>query len=158
MSFVQPEYEGYHNTNDIEFDDITMKTKLVVRSGIIAKRFDGKSFSTTILGFSPRWDYKHYKEYFSEKIVNLISTNRIILKCDAIDGSVVNCLKEPLLISFVLDKPARYNVFCEPEMINYKKIIENVLNTVTFCLQDDKSKEVDFNQKILTFTSQLIKI
>ena len=31
LKILQPEYEGYHNAIDIEYDDITMKTKLVVR-------------------------------------------------------------------------------------------------------------------------------
>ena len=39
-----------------------MKTKLVVRPGIKAIKFDEKSFFSTILGFDPHWDYKHYNE------------------------------------------------------------------------------------------------
>ena len=56
---------------DIEYDDITMKTKLVVKSGIIAIRFDEKSFFSTVLGFTSGWDYKHYNEYTSQKNLNL---------------------------------------------------------------------------------------
>ena len=37
---LQPEEELFNNSVDIEFDDIFMKTKLVVRSGIIATIFD----------------------------------------------------------------------------------------------------------------------
>ena len=48
----QPEYDGCHNAIDIEYDDITMKTKLVVKHGIIAIRFDEKSFFSTVLGFT----------------------------------------------------------------------------------------------------------
>ena len=70
----------------IEFDDITRKTKLVVRAGIIAIRFDEQSFFHNILGFTPGWDYKHYNEYISQKIVNLSNTNKIHLKCDVING------------------------------------------------------------------------
>ena len=44
LKILQPEYEGHHNAIEIEFDDITMKTKLVVKVGIIAIRFDAKSF------------------------------------------------------------------------------------------------------------------
>ena len=40
----------------IEFENITKKTKLVVKSGIIVIRFDEKSFFNTVLGFSPGWD------------------------------------------------------------------------------------------------------
>ena len=89
----QSEYPGPSNVIDIEFDDITRKTKLVVRDGIIAIRFDEKSFFSTILGFTPGWDYKHYNKYTSRKLVNLGSTNKIHLKCDCIDGSVVNGLR-----------------------------------------------------------------
>ena len=63
---LQPEYDGYHNAIDIENDDITMKTKLVVRPGIIAIRFDEKSVFCNVLGFTPGWDYKHYNEYPSQ--------------------------------------------------------------------------------------------
>ena len=93
---------------------------MVVRSGIIAIRFDEKSFFSTILGFTPGWDYKHYNQYLSQKIVNLSNTIKINLLCDAIDGSVVNGIRQPILYSFVLDKPAGYKVFCEPETIHYK--------------------------------------
>ena len=33
LKILQPEYDGYHNAIDIESDDITMKTKLVVKHG-----------------------------------------------------------------------------------------------------------------------------
>ena len=56
FNIVQSEYPGPSNVIDIEYGDITMKTKLVVRDGIIAIRFDEKSFFSTILGFTPGWD------------------------------------------------------------------------------------------------------
>ena len=84
FNILQSEYPGPSNVIDIEYDDITMKTKLDVRSGIIAIRFDENSFFSTILGFTPGWDYKHYNKYTSQKLLNLGSTNRIHLKCDCI--------------------------------------------------------------------------
>ena len=155
---LQSDYPQSNSEILIRLDDITRKTKLVVRSGIIAIRFDEKSFFSTILGFTPGWDYKHYNQYLSQKIVNLSNTNKIHLKCDAIDGSVVNGIRQPILYSFVLDKPAGYKVFCEPETIHYKKINKSVLNTITFYLEDDNNKEVNFNEETLTFTLQMIKI
>ena len=158
LNILQVEYPGPINAINIEFDDITRKTKLVVNIGIIAIRFDEKSFFSTILGFIPGWDYKHYNKYVSQKIVNLSNTNRIHLKCDAINGSVVNGIRQPILYSFVLDKPSGYKVFSEPETIHYKKINKAVLNTITFYLEDDNNEEVDFNGETLTFTLQMIKI
>ena len=97
------------------------KNKLVVNSGIIAIRFDEQSFFSSILGFTAGWDYKHFNQYLSQKIVNLSSTNKIHLKANVIDGSVVDGVRQPLLYSFVLDKPSGYKLFCEPETIHYKK-------------------------------------
>ena len=68
---LQSEYPSSDSEILIRLDDITRKTKLVVNSGIIAIRFDEKSFFSTILGFSAGWDYKHYNQYLSQKIVNL---------------------------------------------------------------------------------------
>ena len=155
---LQPDYQQSNSEILIRLDDITRKTKLVVRSGITAIRFDENSFFSTILGFTPGWDYKHYNQYLSQKFVNLSSTNKIHLKCDAIDGSVVDGIRQPILYSFVLDKPAGYKVFCEPETIHFKKINKSVRNIITFYLEDDNNKEVNFNGETLTFTLQMIKI
>ena len=80
------------------------------------------------------------------------------MKCDVIDGSVVNGDRQPILFSFVLDKPSEYKVFCQPETIHNKKISKSVLNTITFYLEDDNNEEFNFNGETLTFTLQMIKI
>ena len=158
LNILQIEYPGPSNVIDIEYDDITMKTKLVVRSGIIAIGFDEKSFFNTVLGFTPGWDYKHNNKYISQKILNLGSTNKINLKCDCIDGSIQDGVRQPILFSFVLDKKPGYKVFSEPETKHYKKINKSVLNTITFYLEDDNNEEVDFNDETLISTLQMIKI
>ena len=122
FNILQIEYPQPSNAIVFEFDDITRKTKMVVKEGIVAIRFDEKSFFGTVLGFTTGWDYKHYNKYVSQKIVNLSNTNKIHLKCDCIDGSVQDAVRQPFLFRFVLDKPAGYKVFCEPEAIHYKKI------------------------------------
>ena len=94
FNILQIEFPRPNNVIDIEYDDITMKTKLVVEKGIIAIRFDEKSIFCNVLGFTSGWDYKHYNIYISQKILNLGSTNKIHLKCDIIDGSVVNGLRQ----------------------------------------------------------------
>ena len=90
--------------------------------------------------------------------MNLNTINKIHLKCDCIDGSIQDGVRQPILFTFVLDKPSGYKIFSEPETIHYKKINKSVLNNITFYLEDDNNKEIDFNQKTLTFTLQMIKI
>ena len=110
------------------------------------------------MGFIPYWDYKSPGVYNSDKILNLNTTIKIHLKCDCIDGSVVNGISQPIVYSFVLDTKPGYKIFSEPETVHYKKINKSVLKTITFYLEDENNKEVNFNQETLTFTLQMIKI
>ena len=149
----------------IEYDDISMKTKIILKYIDGQKmfvlgtlRFDEKSFFHTLLGFTPYWDYKSPGVYTSDKISNLNTINKIHLKCDSIDGSIQDGVRQAILFTFVLDKPSGFKIFSEPETIHYKKINKSVLNTIMFYLEDDNNKEVDFNGETLTFTLQMIKI
>ena len=87
-------------TIQIEHDDITMKTKLILTrfGGTFGTlRFDERSVFNTLLGFTPYWDYKAtnaiYSDnpgvYSSKNFLNLSKINKIHLKCDVIGGSVV---------------------------------------------------------------------
>ena len=129
LIILQPGYDEFKNSVVIQFDDITMKTNLVLRSGNIAIKVDEKSFFSTILVFKPYWDYKHCNKYISQEIVNLNTTNKIHLKCDVIHGSVVNAKSQSIVFSFVSNKPNGYNVFFEPETIHFKKMNKTVLKT-----------------------------
>ena len=76
FNILESEYPGPSNVIVIEIDDITTKTNLVVIPGIIAIRFDEKSFFNTLFGFTSGWNYKHYIEYISQKNVNLSSAKK----------------------------------------------------------------------------------
>ena len=154
----------HEGTLQIKYDGLNKKVKLKAFETL---RFDKKSFFHTLLGFTPYWDYKPTNDihadapgiYTSDKVIlNLNTINRIHLKCDIIDGSIQDGVRQPILFSFALDKPSGYKIFCHPETIHYKKINKSVLNTITFYLEDDNNREVDFNQETLTFTLQMIKI
>ena len=167
-------FSGHEGTIQLEYDDISMRATIVLKFkskqtmfALGTLRFDKQSFFHTLLGFSPYWDYKPTNSshvlisgvYPSDKIIlNLNTIDKIHLKCDCIDGSIQNGERQPILYSFVLDKPSGYKVFCESESIHYKKINKSVLNTITFYLEDANNKEVNFNQETLTFTLQMIKI
>ena len=165
ISDVIHTFSGHTEDIEIEYDDISMKTKLILKYndwrenfGLGTLRFDKKPFFHTFLGHDPYFDYKVPGVYTSDKILNLNTTNKIHLKCDCINGSIQNGLRQPILYSFILNKPSGYKFFCEPETIHYKKINKSVLNTITFHLEDDNNKEVNFNGEKLTFTLQMIKI
>ena len=168
-------FSGHSESIQIEYDDISMKTKNILKFkngekmkfGLGTLRFDERSFFHTLLGYGTYWDYKPTNSdhdaipgvYTSDKLLlNLNTINKIDLKCDCIDGSIQDGVRQSILFSFVLDKPAGIKVFCEPETIHYKKINKSVLNTITFYLEDDNNEEVNFKGETLTFTLQMIKI
>ena len=134
-------FRGHTEILQFEYDDITMKTKINLKYiyewknfALGTLRFDERSFFHTLLGFTPYWVCTPTNSpgvYTSNKILYLSTTNKIHLKCDIIDGSVVNGLRQSILYSFVLDKLPGYKVFSEPESIHYKKINKSVLNTIT---------------------------
>ena len=90
--------------------------------------------------------------------MNLNILNEFQLKCSVIDGAIVDVLRKPILYSFVLDKPPRYELFSEPEMIHCKIKYKSVLDTITFYSEGDNHEKNDFNGETLTFTLELIKI
>ena len=99
---LQHSFDGFNNSIDIEFNDISMRTKLIVRPDIIALRLDEKKFFSTKQCFNPHWDCKQYHECNSQKIINLSTIEKLHLKCDVVDKSVVNGIREPTLLSSVL--------------------------------------------------------
>ena len=115
---------GHKGTLQIEYDDSHKKVKLILSrfgSTFETLRFDEKSFFHTLLGFTPYWDYK-LGIYSSDKVIlNLNTINKIHLKCDIIDDSIQDGVRQPILFSFVLDKPSGYKIFCQPEQYIIKK-------------------------------------
>ena len=129
-------FSGHSEIIEIEYDDICMKTKFILKYiggqkkfGLGKLRFDERSFFHTLLGFEPYWDYKPTNSnhvaipgvYTSDKILNLSTTNKIHSKCDIIDCSVVNGLRQPILYSFVLDKLPDTKSFVNLKQYTMKK-------------------------------------
>ena len=94
--------------------------------------------------------------YKSEKPINITGIDKVYLKCDCFDGSIVNGIREPILFSFALDQPSGHKIYKEPKIKLFKKI--KTFSHITFYLEDDDYKPVDFNGETISFTCQLIKI
>ena len=94
--------------------------------------------------------------YQSEKPITGI--DKIHLKCDCIQGSIVNGIREPILYSFALSSPPGHKIYKEPRVKLFKKINKSILSHITFYFEDDDYKPVDFNGETINFTCQLIKI
>ena len=93
-----------------------------------------------------------------EKPINFTSIDKVHLKCDCIQGSIVNGIREPILLSFALDTPPGHKINKEPRNKLSKKLNKSVLSRIRFYLEDGDHKPVDFNGETVSFTCQLIKI
>ena len=61
-----------------------------------------------VLGFTQR-DYPS-GTHTSEKPVMITTTDKVHLKCDCVDGSIVNGIREKILCSFNLSAPPGYKI------------------------------------------------
>ena len=150
---------------NITIDDIRLKSNLKINQTLI---FTERSFFYTILGFTQSRSYPlddidgFYQliagSYKSDRPINITGIDKIHLKCDCIQGSVVNGIREPILYSFALSSPPGYKIFKEPRVKLFKKINKSVLSHITFYFEDDDHKPVDFHNETISFICQLIKI
>ena len=150
---------------NVTLDDIRLKANLKTNQTLI---FTEKSFFYTNLGFTrsrsyPLDDiYGFYQltsgSYKSDKPINITGIDKIHLKSDCIQGSIVNGVREPILFNFTLSSPPSYEVFTDPRVKLFKKINKSVLSHITFYFKDDDHKSVDFNGETKSFTCQLIRI
>ena len=150
---------------NITIDDIRFKSNLITNQTLV---FTNKSFFYFILGFTqshqgPLNDIEGIYQilpgsYKSEKPINITGIDKIHLKSDCIQGSIVNGIREPILYSFALSSPPGHKIFKEPRVKLFKKVNKSVLSHITFYFEDDDHKPVDFHNETVSFTCQLIKI
>ena len=125
----------------------------------------------TILGFTRSRSYPpddtagFYQliagSYKGDRHVNIFGIDKIQLKCDCIQGSIIIATREPILYSFASSLPPGLKICNEPRIKFFKKVNnlnKSILSHITFYLEDEDRKSVDFKGETLTFTLQMIKI
>ena len=150
---------------NVTIDDIRLKSNLKTNQTLI---FTEKSFFYTILGFPrsrshPLDDIDGFYHliagsYKSDKPINITGIDKIHLKCDCIQRSIVNGKREPNLFSFALSSPPSHKIYKDPRIKLFKKINKSVLSHITFYFEDDDHKPVDFHDETISFTCQIIQI
>ena len=108
---------------NIIIDDTRLKSNLKTNQTFI---FTEKSFFYTILGFTqsqfyPLDDIDGFYQliagsYKNDKPVNITGIDKVHLKSDCINGSIVNGVREPVLYSFALSSPPGHKRYKEPRI------------------------------------------
>ena len=138
---------------NVTIDDIRLKSILKINQTLI---FTNKSFFYTILGFTqshqgPLNNIEGFYQilagsYEGYRPINITGIDKVHLKCDCIQGSVVNGVREPISYSFALSSPPSQKIIKEPRVKLFKKL-KSVLSHITFYLEDDDHKSVVFITK-----------
>ena len=112
----------------VTIDDVSLKSNLKTSQTLI---FTEKSFFYTILGFTQSRSYSlddiggFYQliagSYKSDRPINITGINKIHLKCDCIEGSIINGVREQILYAFVLPSPSAHKIYKEPRVQLFKK-------------------------------------
>ena len=124
---------------NITIDDIRLKSNSKINQTLL---FTEKSFFYTILGFTQSRSYPlddidgFYQliagSYKSDKPNNITGIDKIHLKCDCIQGSIVNGIREPILYSLALSSPPGHKIYKEPRVKLFKNVNKSVLSHITF--------------------------
>ena len=127
---------------NITIDDIRIKSNLKINQTLI---FTEKSFFYTILGFTQSRSYPlddidgFYQlisgSYKSDRPINITGIDKVHLKCDWLQGSIVNGVREPILYSFAWSSPPGLKIYKEPRIKLIEKVNKSVLSHITFFLK-----------------------
>ena len=149
----------------VTIDDVRLKSNLKFNQTLI---FTNKSLFYNILGHTqshqgPLNDIEGFYQilpgsYEGDRPINITGIDKIHLKCDCINGSIKNGVREPILYSFASSSTTGQKIYKELRVKLFKKINKSILSHITFYFEDDGYKPTNFNKETRSFTCQLIKI
>ena len=158
----------YISTDNVKvsdsIDDVRLKSILKINQTLI---FTEKYFFYTIIDFLQSHSYPlddidgiHQLiagSYKSGKPINVTEIDNVHLKCDCIQSSIVNGIREPILYGFAPISPPGHKIYKEPRVNLFKNVNKYVWSHITFYFEDDDHKPVAFHSETVSFTCQLNK-
>ena len=93
--------------------------------------------------------------YESDRPINITGIDKVPLKGDCINRSIMDGKRETVLYSFGLISLPGQKIYKEPTIKLFKKVKKkSVLSHIIFYLKDDDHKPIDFNNETIGFTCQ----
>ena len=123
----------------VTIDYVRLKSKLKNNQTLI---FTIKSIFYTIFGFTqphrgPLNDFEGFfqkipRSYKSEKPINITGIDKLHLKADCLQGSILNGVRGLFLYSLAPISPSGYKKFKEPRIKLFKQVNESVFCFITY--------------------------
>ena len=126
----------------ITIDDIRLKSNIKINQTLI---FTKKTFFYSLLGFTqshqgPLNDIEGFYQilagsYEGDRPINITGIDKVHLKCNVVDGSIVNGKRESILFSFGLSSPPHHKIYKKPRVKLFFKKINLFYHTSRFILK-----------------------
>ena len=106
---------------------ITLRASLLIKEGW-AVEFPKENSLGTVLGFDSKTYESRKEPWISEKIVNILSVNSILIHCDMISGSMVDGVKSPVIYNYSPNVMPGSKIVGDPVKPIYLPVSKDVLN------------------------------
>ena len=133
----------------------TLKCILEVQNDSTRVDFNVENTLASVLGF----ELKIYTRgrYESEKLVNILSVNSILVHCDVIGASRVNGIEAPVIYNFFPDVSPGEKIVSQPLHLIYMPLTMSRISRMTCWMTDQTGKELDLQGEELTLTFHIRK-
>jgi hypothetical protein len=124
-----------------------MKTTMVVKPRYMVS-FDYDNTIGKMLGFTK----SEYKEgtYESEKIINILSVNAVLVHLNIVEGSYLNGQREPVIYSFFPNVSPGYKIIETPIHPIYLPVSLKTIRDVYIRLTDQKGELLNLRGETIT--------
>ena len=129
----------------------TLRCVLIVLDAKCRVDFNvGDDSLCSVLGFAKKVyaDGRHE----SERIVNILSVNSILVHCDVIESSRLNGIEAPLIYTFFPNASTGDKIISIPRHLIYIPLTLNIISRMTCWVTDQNGNELDLQGEELTLT------
>ena len=128
-------YDEVNNESyiSISANSNTLKSILIIEQGYQVD-FNQQNNLSKVLGFTGK---KYIEEFYeSEKPVNILSINSILVNIDIIEGSYVNGKTKNTIYSFFLDVSPGYKIIESPVNLVYLPLLTDTISNLNLSITD----------------------
>ena len=129
-----------------------MKCKMEIKQGVLS--FDAENSIGSLLGF--RKVLYRAGTYTSQKVVDIMGFNTIIIHCSIISGAKDNGKDTEILYTFNLTEPPGYMIINIPTNVLYQNVNKYRTEYIEFHIKDEHGRPIEFNGDVLSFTLHLV--
>ena len=145
--------EGYEVVK-IGSDTVTLRTHISITNKAWHVIFPEENSLGNILGFESG-DYVGNKTYISQKIVNILSVNNILVQCDVISGSTINGKPAPVIFNYSPNVQAGRKIVAEPVVPIYLPVSVDHIHELSVWITDQDNNLLDLQKEDIVVTFHL---